>query len=258
MTSASTNHGPPTVAAVERAFTILRALAAAGESMGVSALARETGLAKSTVSRLLATLDGIGIAERVGDDGRYGLGPGLAVLTPRATSSLVELARPHLRDLVDEIGEDAGLAVTDGFDVLYVEQVQGEGAVQLQDWTGWRFPPHAVAAGFVLMRGWAAEKLDEYLAGSLESLAPGTVLDPAELRRRIAGWKGHVWTHLEFAADVNGAAAPVLGPDDTIVAAVNLYGPSYRFPGDRSENHIGGRLADAGRRISQHLAALSP
>ena len=52
-----------------------------------------------------------------------------------------------------------------------------EGAVQVQDWTGWRFPPHAVAAGFVLMRAWAPDKLERYLSGRLERLAPGTVLD---------------------------------------------------------------------------------
>ena len=173
------------------------------------------------------------------------------------TASLVELARPHLRDLVDEIGEDAGLAVTDGNDVLYVDQVQGSGAVQVQDWTGWRFPPHAVAAGFVLMKSWAPDKLDRYLAGDLEALAPGTVLDPSALGRRINAWSGHIWTHLEFAEDVNGVAAPVVAADGSVVAAVNLYGPSYRFPGERSESEIGERLAEAGERISQHLAALS-
>ena len=66
-----------------------------------------------------------------------------------------------------------------------------------------------------------------------------------------------MWTHLEFAADVNGVAAPVRGPDGSTVAAVNLYGPSYRFPGDRSEMAIGARLAEAGNRISQHLTTLS-
>ncbi len=257
MTGQSINTGAPTVVAVERAFGILHAVAAADESMGISALARATGLAKSTVSRLLATLERLGMVERVGPDSRYRLGPGLAVLTPRATSSLVDLARPHLRALVAETGEDAGLAVTDGTRVLYVDQVQGAGAVQVQDWTGARLPAHAVAAGFVLMRGWPPEKLDDYLAGPLDSLAAATELDPAAIRRRVAAWTDHVWTRLEFADDVNGAAAPVYGPDGSVIAAVNLYGPSYRFPGDRPEAAIGALLAEAGRRISDHLATIA-
>ncbi len=254
MPAQSTN----TVVAVERAFAVLQTLAAADGSLGVTAIATATGLAKSTVARLLATLEGLGMAERAGAGGRYRLGPGLATFTPRTASSLVELARPHLRDLVDETGEDAGLAVSDGYDVLYVAQVQGSGAVQVQDWTGARLPPHAVAAGFVLMRSWPAEKLDAYLAGSLAAPAPRTITDPDVIRRRVADWGGYVWTRLEFAADVNGVAAPVVDPAGSIAAAVNLYGPSYRFPGDRSEDDIGARLAEAGRRISRHLAAITP
>ena len=57
MTSQSINSGPQTVVAVERAFSILQTIAAEQQSMGISAIARSTGLAKSTVSRLLTTLD---------------------------------------------------------------------------------------------------------------------------------------------------------------------------------------------------------
>lgn len=257
MTSQSISSGQQTVIAVERAFAILQAIAAEQESMGISALARATGLAKSTVSRLVATLDQLDMVERVGTDGRYQLGPGLTVLTPRSTATLVDLARPHLRALVERVGEDAGLAVSDGTDVLYVDQVQGPGAVQVQDWTGDRLPAHAVAAGYVLMRSWPMDKLDAYLAGTLESLASHTVTDPAVIRRRVESWTSHVWTHLEFADDVNGAAAPIYGADGSIVAAVNLYGPTYRFPGDRSEQAIGELLAAAGRKISAHLASIA-
>ncbi len=257
MTSQSISSGPQTVVAVERAFAILHVIAAERESMGISAIARATGLAKSTVSRLLTTLDRLGMVERIGADGRYRLGPGLTVLTPRATSSLIDLARPHLRRLVEMAGEDAGLAVSDGTDVLYVDQVQVPGAVQVQDWTGERLPAHGVAAGYVLMRSWPEDKLDAYLAGSLQPLASHTVVDSTEIRRRVESWNDWVWTHLEFADDVNGAAAPIHGADGSIVAAVNLYGPSYRFPGERSEAAIGELLAEAGRKISAHLAALA-
>lgn len=236
---------------------MLQALAAADGSLGVSALGRKTGLAKSTVSRILATLDRLGMVERIGADGRYRLGPGLAVFTPRVDASLLALARPHLRELVDDTGEDAGLAVSDGTDVLYVDQVPGAGAVHVQDWTGTRPPPHTVAAGIVLMRSWATDELDRYLSQPLEPLTPGIDADPTELRRRVGAWDDFVWTHHEFAADVNGAAAPVRAPDGSIVAAVHLCGPAYRFPGDRSEGEIGARLALAGDRISQHLASLS-
>lgn len=222
--------------------------------MGVTDIARETDLAKSTVSRLLGTLEVLGMVDRDGDVGRYRLGPGFAVFNPDVPSSLIELARPHLRDLVDDLGEDAGLAVTDGFEVLYIDQVGGPEPVQVVDWTGSRHPPHTVAAGFVLMRGWPEHKLSEYLSRPLVASTPQTDTDPSSVASRIGAWTDHAWTYREFAEDVNGVASPIMGQRGEIVAAVNLYGPSYRFPGERSPDEIGARLAEAGNRIGRHLA----
>lgn len=256
MAGQSTSDRAETVVAVERAFAILHAISSARESVGVSAIGRQTHLAKSTVSRLLNTLDRLGMVERVGDDGRYRLGSGLAVFTPGVGVSLIELARPHLRELVADLREDAGLAVTDGFDVLYVDQVGGPEPVQVRDWTGSRHPPHTVAAGYVLMRQWPQTKLLDFLSKPLASLTPDTDTNPKSVQHRLANWSGYVWTLKEFASDVHGVAAPVRGPDGAIVAAVNLYGPSYRFPGDRSPDEIGELLVTAGESISRHLSLL--
>lgn len=229
-------------------------MASGDGSMGVSDIARETRLAKSTVSRLLATLEGLGVVDRDDDAGRYRLGAGLAVFNPAAIPSLIELARPHLRDLVVDLGEDAGLAISDGYDVLYIDQVAGPEPVQVVDWTGSRHPPHTVAAGYVLMRGWPGEKLSEYLSHPLASSTVDTDTSPDSVARRVSEWVDHVWTYREFSEDVHGVASPIVDPGGQIVAAVNLYGPSYRFPGERSPDEIGARLALAGERISRLLA----
>ena len=254
MSSRSRSRDGATVASVERAFSILFTMASGEASMGVSDIARETRLAKSTVSRLLGTLEGLGVVDRDDDAGRYRLGPGLSVFNPDAIPSLIDLARPHLRDLVDELGEDAGLAVSDGYEVLYIDQVGGPEPVQVLDWTGSRHAPHTVAAGYVLMRGWPTEKLSDYLARPLLSATADTDTSPESVARRVAQWVDHVWTYREFAEDVHGVASPILGPSGQIVAAVNLYGPSYRFPGERSPEEIGERLAQAGERITRLLS----
>lgn len=79
--------------------------------------------------------------------------------------------------------------------------------------------------------------------------------DPDRIARLVADWSDHAWTHREFAEEVNGAAAPIFDIDRRIFAAVNLYGPAHPFPGSRSEDEIGGRLAVAGDRISRHLGS---
>ena len=72
-------------------------------------------------------------------------------LSPSA--HLVALARPHLVDLSQELGEATGLAVLDGRQVHYLDQVDGPHAVQVRDWTGERVPAHLVPSGIVLLAG---------------------------------------------------------------------------------------------------------
>ena len=96
-----------------------------GDSSGVSEVARTTGLAKSTCSRILASLDELGIVERVDEAGRYVIGPGLRALAAAGApvGTLRDLARPYLRELAGRLGESASLAVMDGGEGLYVTQV---------------------------------------------------------------------------------------------------------------------------------------
>ena len=124
-------------------------------------MARTTGLAKSTCSRILASLDELGSVERVDEAGRYVIGPGLRALAAAGApvGTLRDLARPYLRELAGRLGESASLAVMDGGEGLYVSQVAAPGPVQVTDWTGQRFPLHTIAAGQAFMGSWTDEEL---------------------------------------------------------------------------------------------------
>ena len=104
----------PNVQSVVRSFRLLEALTT-GE-LGITELADRTDLPKSTVARLIRTLEGVRAVERVDDDGRYRIGPQIVSLAGVAspTANLVSIVRPHLRLLAEMTGEDAGLAVPDG------------------------------------------------------------------------------------------------------------------------------------------------
>ena len=86
------------VQSVERAFSVLRCLA--GGAAGVSAIAERVGLPKSTVSRLLSTLQDVGAVEQSGAGGDYRVGGGLVDIAAGALPgrSLIAAARPHLAD----------------------------------------------------------------------------------------------------------------------------------------------------------------
>ena len=242
------------VQSVDRTFAILEALAR--EPAGVSRLAAITDLPKSTVARLLSTLEAHDAVERAPDDARYRLGPAIAELAISVTSSrnLIAVARPHLAALTEAVGEACGLSVADGYDVQYVDQVEGPNPVQVRDWTGSRIPMHAVPSGIVFLAAWPAERIARYVARDLERFTPHTAVDAAELEAKLERVRaaGHAWGREEFAEGINSVATAVLDEAGAVVAAVHVHGPAYRFPAQRAEV-VAAQVQAAAARISDQL-----
>jgi DNA-binding IclR family transcriptional regulator len=242
------------VQSVERAFAILAAVAA--RPAGVTALAAQVDLPKSTVARLLASLEGLGAVERV-DGRRWRVGPGVEALVGPAPleRSLTALAQPELMRLVGGLGEDAGLGLPDGNDVLYVVQVECDHPVQIRDWTGTRAPLHAVPSGLVLLADWPADAVAGYSAGGLAALTPQTVVDPEQLDARLEEVRrsGYAWGLEEYAEGINSVAAPVRDGHGRAVGAIHVHGPAYRFPVRGQEEHAAELVAAAGRSLSRRL-----
>lgn len=239
------------VQSIERAFAVLSALA--DGPVGVTEVADRVALPKSTVARLLGSLQREGVVEQVPGGTRYRLGARIASLAAgvASTSSLVAVARPHLVELSSSVGETAGLSVPDAFEVHYVDQVDTAHQVQIRDWTGTRVPMHAVSSGLVMLAAMPDAELDRFLAQPLERFTPRTMTDPVALRRRLAQIRGdgYAWVHEEYAAGLNSVAARVdVGGD--VVAAVHVHGPSYRFPSQGSEVETGREVIATAARIA--------
>lgn len=245
------------VQSVLRAFDVLQVLAAHEDPVPLAVLAEQTGLAKSTVSRLLATLESISAVGRGAMAGTYTSGPALAGLVGAApsTSHLLGVARPYLDDLVERFGEDAALAVPDGMDVIYADQAHSPNPIQVPDWTRQRFAPHTVAAGFVVMAWWPAAKLDAYLASGPSPSTAATLTDPGAIRRRLADIRrdGYVWTSDEWIEGITAVAAAVVTADGRLLAALNVFGPSFRFPGAEDRAAVGRELRGLAGRLSRTL-----
>jgi len=242
---------------IERTFSILSALAEHHERAGVSEISRRADLPKSTTSRILTSLESIGVVERIGD--KYGIGNALATLTHGASpvGSLRELARPQLVELADALGENASLVVDDGDQSLYIDTATpSELQVQVQDWTGERLPFHAAAGGICLMSTWNKARLAELCDAGLEAYTAETVTTLAGLRRKLRELDrdGVAWTVREFSDDVTGIGAPIMSPDGDAVGAINVYGPTFRFPGKWPPVQIADTVIDACARISTRLA----
>jgi DNA-binding IclR family transcriptional regulator len=243
------------VQSIERAFRVLGALAAG--PAGVTELADRVGLPKSTVARLLATLQAEGAVEQIPGETRYRLGPRLVRLAAgiQPGRSLIALARPHLVSVAEALGEVAGLSVPDGFDVHYVDQVDSLNPVGIRDWTGTRAPMHAVSSGLVLLAGLPPADLEPFLARPLERLTARTLVDPVALRERLARIRveGYAWVREEFADGINSVAAAILGEGGEAIAAVHVHGPSYRFPQPGTEDAVAAHVVATAARISSRV-----
>ncbi len=247
------------VQSVERAFAILDAVAQ--RPAGVTALADRLELPKSTVARLLGSLEQVGAVERF-DGRRWRVGPSVEAFarTVAPERSLAALARPALAELVRTVGEDAGLGLPDGYEVLYVDQVECDHPVQVRDWTGTRAPMHAVPSGLVFMADWPEDAVAGYIARGLAAVTPQTVVDPVEFRARLGHVRhdGYAWGRGEFVAGINSVAAPVRDTRGHALAAIHTHGPSYRFPVPNEEDRIVQAVVAAARTVGRQLARDEP
>ncbi len=243
------------VRAVARAFAVLQVVVASPRSASLAQITKATRLPKSSVSRMLVTLEHLEMVEQVGKRGRYRVGPGLEVLAGRGTSPQVlkQLCRPHLDNLVSRFGEDAVLTVPEGKKILYISQVVADRTVHVQDWTGHTFPIHTTATGQMCLASWGPDQLRNYLSEDLVRVTSHTIVDPRVLQTRLQAARrdGFVWAHEESAVDISGVAAPVIGPHGKVVAALGVHGPTYRFPGKSDGSEIGRRI----RRVADHLTS---
>lgn len=244
------------VESVARAMRILEALA--GSPAGLSEIVRRVDLPKSTVARLLTTLETVKAVER-DDTGRvYRLGTAVQALATAAggPAQLTGFARPYIEELTELTGEAAGISIPDGYSVHYVDQTEATHPVQVRDWTGELIPMHVVPSGLVIMAHWPAELTDRYLERELVSLTPNSIADPAHIRKRLQQIRidGYIWTCEEFVHGINSVAAPVLEPGGHVTGALHVHGPAYRFPPEGEERSIGEAVVDAARRLSEALA----
>ena len=243
------------VQVIKRSFSLLRSLAAG--PLGVTELAERLELPKSTVARLLASLEAENVVVQTEAGGEYRLGPGLIEIAASATPgrNLVAVARPCLLDLANELDEVAGLSVIEKGQVYYLDQTEPSSNIQVRDWTGEYSPLHAVPSGLVMLAFMGDEYIEKYLSKRLKRCTPWTMTDAGELRERLEQIRsvGYSWVHEEFALGINSVAARVEVPGN-ISASIHVHGPAYRFPDPDHLHDHGMAVVAAANRLTDLLS----
>ncbi|MFI6602480.1 IclR family transcriptional regulator [Nonomuraea sp. NPDC050536] len=225
------------VQSVDRAISVLEILSRRGEA-GVSEVAAEIDVHKSTAFRLLGALEARGLVEQAEERGKYRLGFGIIRLAGGVNTQLdvTQRGRPVCQRLAEEIGETVNIAVLRSSYVVNLDQVRGPSAVTAYNWVGQITPLHATSSGKVLLAHLDERQRERVLSdGQLESFTPRTVTAVAQLEQQLIVIKrnGYGYCLEELEEGLNAMAAPVRSYHGDVVAAVSVSGPAYRFTAER-------------------------
>jgi DNA-binding IclR family transcriptional regulator len=247
------------VQSVDRALSVLEILAAQGEA-GVTEVAAELGVHKSTAFRLVAVLESRGFVEQLADRGKYRLGFGIVRLAGAAAAQLdiAQEARPIAEALAADLEETVNIAILDSDRAVNVGQVRGPAALSTHNWVGQGTPLHATSSGKVLLAHASDTVRKDVLSRELQRFTAATVTDPEVLQGHLEqvveqGWASTVE---EYEVGLNAVAAPVRDASGDVIAALSVSGPSFRMDAD-SHPRIARRVVAAADELSRRLGFYS-
>ncbi len=244
------------IQSVDRAIAILNAFGIHEAQLGVTELSHRLGLHKSTVHRLLASLEKGGLVERDPRNRKYSLGIRLIELAGTMLNSrnVPQVVRPYLHYVADAVEELTYLGYRVGDDVLNVEQVPGPHLVQSVGWLGRRTPLHSTSTGKIFLAHMPEKELERILQKGLPRTTPRTVTDPADLRYELERVReqGYATAFEELEEGTNAIAVPITSPSNEVIAAIGVVGPSYRFTPERAMSHLD-VIRSVAREVSHRL-----
>lgn len=226
---------------------------------GVSDIARELGVAKSGVHKILRNLEERGYVRS--RDHRYRLGLRLWQLGASSVAGLGlrQAALPAMEKLTELTGEASLLSVYDRGDVTYLEKVNSPQPVITTTQIGGRSPAFCTATGKAILAWSPIEVVDEDLAGPLERFNDVTVTDPDLIRADLAEVRrnGFAVNHGAWRGQIHGVAAPIWDYSGKVVAALGVTGPAYRF-GDNGVEALAPEVVAATQELSHELGWQQP
>lgn len=243
----------PSVRSIERALDLLLAIEKAERPLGLTELARATGIHKATVQRIAGVLERRCFIQK--EQGRYQLGAGIVPLARAflTGNSLTRAALPLLEQLALVSGETASLFVRQGFDRVVVQRVDSPHPLRYNIRIGQRLPLHVGASGLVLAAAMPEGELQQLLnrLGEIR-LATGDILTREMLHQKIerVRQQGFAVSQEEREIGVTSVAAPVVLSGRGTAAAIAVTGPPSRMTPEKVEY-----LVTEIRHVAQEMAA---
>ena len=212
---------------VKRVVAALDLLADATDGLGVTDLARQLGIHKSSASRLLATLRTGGLVDLDERTGRCGLGPGFLRLSARALErlDLPTLAAPVLRELAMRSGESANLSIRQGHMRLAILEIESTNPVRMVAGVGRPYPLHKGAPSKVLLAALTDDQVTAVIEEGRLKQGARRLREEIEQIRRLS----YATSFAENVPHASSIAVPIHDRSGIVVAAVGVAGVTPRW-----------------------------
>lgn len=230
------------VPSIDRAIKILKILASSKNGLSLNELTFKSSLPKTSVFRILTTLEASNLVERDSDGRKYSLGLKLFELGSAKLNrvDLYSVSFSYLERLAQESGETTCLGVLNESEVIYLAEVEGPANIRANPIAGRRAPAHCTATGQILLAYLPEEEVDKIIQRKgLFPYTSKTITDREEFKKRLnlAKSQGIALAIGEHHDDVFCVAAPIRNNQGKVVASITIYGPIMRTHGSL-ENRI--------------------
>jgi IclR family transcriptional regulator, acetate operon repressor len=217
------------VQSIARVFDLLETMADLGGIVTLSELAHRSGLPGPTIHRLVRTLVDLGYV-RQEPSRAYALGPRLVRLGEGAGRLIGTWATPHLRRLVDAVGESANLALLDGDEIVYAAQVPGLHSMRMFTEVGRRAGMHCTAVGKAMLAAMPPDRASEILRRSgLAARTAHTITTLEAMQDELSRIRERGYALDEGEQEVGVRCVAVTLPGEPARAAISVSGPSTRM-----------------------------
>lgn len=239
------------VQVINRAVRIMRAIKDSG-GLNISQLTKEVGLARSTVYRIVNTLEANGLLTTATEDGRIQLGLELVSLGAAVKSDIRLILRPYLEALSVEVNETVDLGILDNNRLIYLDQVARDQRLRAASIIGVTFPLHCTANGKALLSMLPPEDVERILPEILQVFTPNTIRTRAQLMHELEVVRANGVAfdrdeHTLGICAVGTAIESLMRP----LAAISIPVPSVRFYGN--EENLSSALIRTREKINQHF-----
>ncbi|MFD2238077.1 IclR family transcriptional regulator domain-containing protein [Aureimonas populi] len=218
-------HGPEYLELLARALRLIVLFNAEHREMTLNELAALSGMPRSSVRRVVLTLETLGMAEQ--NDRYFRLTPRVLTLAAAylRSNSFADKLQPITDHVSARVGEACSVAVLDGDEAVMIVRTAPRRIVTVALEIGLRLPAYCSAVGRVLLGGMDEAELDAYLARlQPRKMTPATVTDKAALKARVTGDRAQGYSLVDHEAEqgFRSLAVPILDRDGRIACSLHI------------------------------------